>query len=664
MDLSRNVIITSRREFLVGCSAAVAAMAGSRLGMLGLARGQVAEANRETLVVVFLRGGMDGLSLIPPIAGEDRGHYEAGRPNLKVPLTGNGAALPLDDRFGLHPAAAPLLPLFQSGKLGIIQAVGSSGSRSHFDAMKFLELGTPGVKTTTDGWLTRHLASSPSLPSVLALPALAAGSTPPTSLQGSDDVVNMMDSATFSLGAIGNLSWAAGDEWAALRRMFGYEPTFLSAAGIQALNAAGFVESFVQSNYQPSGGAVYPAVEFGTHLKVLAQLIKSDIGLRVATVDLGGWDTHENQGVQPGGHFSRLTQQLTEGLAAFYTDLDGSTTDAPIRRTTVVVVSEFGRRIRENANLGTDHGTANPVLVLGGNVRGGLHGTFPGLHPEVQFDNADVAPTTDLRRILSEILIRRAANPKLGEVFPRYSAYEPINVVTGSDLPPDYTVAVPVTPLDFAARRVSDTVVRLTWTAGSHATNHRIERRLTVEGAWEHVAVVGLGTVRHDDTAVPAGANPMYRLQAVNSHGDGGWVEAGIPAGADPRARWRETHFGITTNSGPAADAAVSSTDGLPNFVKYALGLDPKVAALTPVTGFTPGRPRIEVTGSTVSLVYVRPLDRVDVRYEVVASTDLLRWDAVAVVAEGSSGGFERLRGTLSAPDPARHFLKLTVAPA
>ena len=455
----------------MGCSTAIAAMAGSRLGMLGFARGQAVAENRETLVVVFLRGGMDGLSLLPPIDGEDRGHYENARPNLRIPTSGTGAALPLTDRFGLHPSAAALRPLFEASRLAIIQAVGSSGSRSHFDAQKFLELGTPGIKTTTDGWLTRHLASSPALPSTIVLPALAAGSTPPTSLLGSDDVVNMVDGSTFALGAIGHSSWAAGDQWAALRRLFALEDTYLHSAGVQALNAAGFVESYVRSNYVPSGGAVYPSGEFGSELKVLAQLIKNEVGLRVATVDLGGWDTHENQGNQAGGHFAKLTQELSDGLAAFHTDLDGSTPDSPIKRVTVVVLSEFGRRIRENANLGTDHGTANPVIVLGGNVRGGMYGTFPGLHPDQRFDNADVAPTNDLRRVLSEILIRRTANPRLGEVFPRYTGYEPINVVTGTDLVPDYTFTLPTTPPDFAATRLSETSIRLTWSAAARATN-------------------------------------------------------------------------------------------------------------------------------------------------------------------------------------------------
>lgn len=654
---------TTRRQFLAGCSTAVAAMAGARLGFLGLARGQGGSENRETVVVVFLRGGMDGLSLLPPIDGEDRGHYEAARPALKIPLTGADAALRLTDRFGFHPAAAALKPLYEASKLAIIHAVGSSGSRSHFDAQKYLELGTPGIKTTMEGWLTRHLASSPALPATLLMPALAAGNTPPTSLLGSNDVVNMLDGSGFSLGSIGNPSWAWGDEWASLRRLYGMDTSEVYQAGVQALNAAGFVESYVRSGYTPSGGAVYPSGEFGNGLKVLAQLIKNEVGLRVATVDHGNWDTHENQGNQPGGNFAKLVQNLSDGLAAFYTDLDGSTADAPIRRVTVVVVSEFGRRIRENANYGTDHGTANPVFVLGGNVTGGMFGTFPGLHPDLRYDNADLAPTVDLRRVLSEILIRRAANPRLGEVFPKYSGYEPMGIVSGPDLTPDYSAALPATPAEFGAVRGAEGTVQLTWSAGANATNYRIERRLEPEGSWEHVAVVGSATLRWEDLSVPTGSQPVYRLQAVNSHGDSGYIEAAVTSGADPRGAWRQQYFGTSANTGEAADEAVSSSDGLTNFAKYALGLDPRVPAVSVGQGFEPGRPRMEVMGQTVSMILVRPLDRLDVRYEVLGSTDLKTWTALALVSEGTSNGYERLRATLPAPDPTRHFLKLTVQP-
>lgn len=654
---------TSRRRFLVGCSSAIAAMAGSRLGLLGMADAQSASDNRETLVVVFLRGGMDGLSLIPPIAGEDRAHYEEARPLLKIPMAGPGAALPLTETFGLHPSAAALRPLFQGGKLAVVQAVGASGSRSHFDAMKYLELGTPGVKTTPTGWLTRHLQTSPSLPETIPFPALAAGSTPPTSLQGSHEFVNMTDSATFQLGSIGHESWAAGDQWSTLRRLYRLGDSFLHAAGVQALNASGVIESYVRANYSPSGGAQYPTAEFGRNLKLIAQLIKADAGLRIATVDLGGWDTHENQGNEPDGNFSDLVLDLANGLSAFYTDLDGSTADAPIQRTTVVVVSEFGRRIRENSNRGTDHGTGNAVLILGGNVRGGIHGQWPGLHPDQRFDNADLAPTTDLRHILAEILIRRAANPKLAEVFPNYREYAPLNVVSGPQLTPDFTVALPVTPSDFSATRLASGVIRLTWSLATHASNYRIERRLEPGAAWEHLIVLGATTTRHDDASVPSGSDPAYRLQAFNSHGEGAFVEAGLSAELDPRAHWRMIYFGTTSNSGEAADDTVASSDGLPNLVKYALGLDPRIPARTPTSGFVPGRPRLERNPGTVSLVYLRPQDRPDVRYEVLASTDLKTWTRVDDRIDAIADGFERRRATLAVPDPKAHFLKLQVTP-
>ena len=156
----------------------------------------------------------------------------------------------------------------------------------------------------------------------------------------------------------------------------------------------------------------------------------------------------------------------------------------------------------------------------------------------------------------------------------------------------------------------------------------------------------------------------MYRLQAFNTHGDGAFVQATIASGADPRGLWRQQYFGTSANAGAAADDAVTSADGLSNFAKYALGLDPTVPALVPTAGFQPGRPRLEVTGTTASLIFVRPLDRLDVRYEVVGSADLSSWTPLALVSEGTSNGHERLRATLPSPDPQKHFLKLTVQPA
>lgn len=659
-------MITSRRRFLGGCSAAIAALAGSRLGYLGLAPAGTPSANGEVLVYIFLRGGMDGLSLVPPIAGDDRAHYEQARPRLSVPVTGTGAALRLNDQFGLHPSAAALLPLYQAGKLAIVQAVGSAGSRSHFDAMKYLELGTPGIKTTPQGWLTRHLETAPNLPDHIVIPALATGVTPPASLRGSSEMVNMVDANTFLLGQIGHWSWVSGDEWTTVRRLYQKGDSFIHTAGLQALNACGVIENYVRSNYVPANGAKYPdpVTLFGLHLKLIAQLIKLDVGLRVATVDLGGWDTHEYQGVRPGGTFSRLVTELSDTLAAFYTDLDDSSANAPTKRLTVIVQSEFGRRIRENANEGTDHGTGNPVLVLGGNVRGGLHGNWPGLHPDQRFDSADLAPTTDFRQVLSEVLIRRLGNPKLGEVFPKYSGYAPVDFVVGPDLAPDYSVPAPVTPADLLATRVGANTIRLTWGPASHASNFRIERRLDSNAPWVFLVILDVRTSRFDDTTVPDGANPGYRLQAFSSGGEGAFTSTAEAAGSRPIEQWRLRYFGTTVGTGPAADDVLTTEDGFPNFTKYALGLNPFVAATESTTGFNPGRPRLEVASGQVSLVYVRPTDRFDVRYRVLASRDLRTWTEVADVSDGTASGLERRRATLLTADPAAHFLKLTVEPA
>lgn len=638
-------------------------MAGSRLGWFALGNPLDTSSNREVLVLVFLRGGMDGLSLIPPIAGDDRQYYEEARRDIKIPVSGSNAALRLDDRFGLHPAAGALHSLFQSGKLAIVQAVGNAGSRSHFDAMKYLELGTPGSKSMPTGWLARHLTSSSAVPGTFLASALATGISPPTSLQGSSETLNLSDPGTLNLSQAGHWSWVFGDQRIALRRLYQGGNTFIHEAGIEALNAAGLVESYLTPDYQPAGGANYPATTFGNHLKIIAQMIKLDVGLRVATVDLGGWDTHENQGTQLGGYFANLAQQLSDGLAAFYADLDGSQSNSHAKRLTVVVQSEFGRRIRQNANRGTDHGTANPMLILGGNVIGGLYGTWPGLHPDQRFDSADLKPTTDFRQLLSEILIRRFGNPKLGEVFPNYQGYVPLNIVSGVDLPPDFSVPVPATPVNFTANKSSG-VIRLTWDQARHATNYRLERRANSTAPWEHLVTLGADAVQFDDRTAGALATPSYRLQAINANGESAFTEPATPPNLRPIEQWRVQYFGTTQNAGDAADEHTVSGDGLTNFVKYALGLDPRVPARSLTTGFTPGRPRTEVSGDSISLVYVRPLERPDVRYEVRVSSDLKSWTPVQDASDGTADGMERRRATVPKAGLVAQFFQLRISPA
>lgn len=428
------MVTTTRRGFILGCSAA-AAWAGSRLGNLAFA----AEGeNDEILVVVFLRGGADGLNIVMPVDGPDRGFYEAARPSLKVPVSGDGAALGLDGQFGLHPALAPLHELYQEDKLSIVHAAGmTEPNRSHFDAMEFIELGTPGTKSTSTGWLTRHFRSAENLPQEVIMPSVSVGSTQATSLLGDRETVNMTDPNSFNL-RVGPWYWRDAQR-VALRHMYTGVDDWLHRSGLQALDASDVVELNTTGAYEPRSGVEYPSNSFGRHLQVVAQMVKLGLGLRVATIDLGGWDTHNGQGNGSGGYFAGLLETMAVGLHAFYADLDGAGAENFTRRLTVVVQSEFGRRMRENADDGTDHGHGNVMFVLSGNATGGIHGSWPGLSSEQLFDNADLAVTTDYRQILSEILIRRLGNNNLGVVFPGYGGYRPLGVVSGPDLEPDYS---------------------------------------------------------------------------------------------------------------------------------------------------------------------------------------------------------------------------------
>jgi len=423
----------TRRGFIQGCCATVTAMAGTRLSFAAFDAPGADDG--EILVVAFLRGGIDGLSLVPPIAGDDRGYYEQARPALAIPASRQFAALPLDDRFGLHPAAAPLHALYQDKRLAVIHAAGlTSDTRSHFDAMEFMERGTPDSKTLTSGWLTRHLQTSPGNGDAV-MPTLAIGNLRPTSLLGTRDTISMNTPDDFQY--VGNWRYADGQRQA-LRRMYSGD-SWLHQAGLETLNAVDLIESKTSGEYAPANGAAYPEGEFGNNLKVIAQMVKLRLGLRVATLDLGGWDTHEYQGEPDGGYFAQHVGMLSAGLAALYQDLGGAGDLDFTRRLTIVVMSEFGRRLKENASGGTDHGHGNVMLVLGGAVNGGrVHGAWPGLHTDQLFDRADLAIRTDYRRVLSEILIRRLGNPNLGAVFPGYTDYTPLGVVQGPDLPPVY----------------------------------------------------------------------------------------------------------------------------------------------------------------------------------------------------------------------------------
>lgn len=433
---------TTRRGFITGCSAAVAAYAGTSFNTLAFGDPGY---NEEILVTLFLRGGIDGLNMVMPISGADRGLYEAARPNIAVPTTGSNAALHLNSQLGVHAAAgtgpsgapATLFDLYENGNVVFVTACGMhEDNRSHFDSMNFMELGTPGTLSTGTGWLTRHLQSANNIPGEIIMPALAAGNLQQNSLRGSIEAINMSDPDSFSL-EVGPWEWRSAQR-TALRHLYN-GTSWLHQSGTETLDAVDIIElNGGSGGYTPDNGAVYPGGTLAEHLQTVARMIKLDLGLRIATVDFGGWDTHNGQGDDGGGYFYGHVEELMSALAAFYTDLDGSGNSAYTQRLTVVVMSEFGRRLRENDDRGTDHGHGSFVMVMSGNALGGVKGTWPGLANHQLFDGADLAVTTDYRRVLSEILIRRLQNTNLGVVFPGYTDYEPLGVVSGPDLPPVY----------------------------------------------------------------------------------------------------------------------------------------------------------------------------------------------------------------------------------
>lgn len=425
----------SRRSFLKGSSAAVMG-----LGSGFAAFSNAAPFNNQILVYVFLRGGIDGANVIIPLAGDDRAYYEAMRNNLIVPV--NNSLQIGAENFYFNPAAQPLLNLYNAGYLALVQAVGTPddiASRSHFDAEKYIELGTPTQVSGTSGWLHRHFDAMANqlnlLPPEILIPILAFRSTPPTSLLGNTSTLTVYSPGSFELD---NAHWRwdiedpdqsyDDNDYMQLDLLPDlYDPTgdFIEQSGAQALVAEAIMRESYDPAYTGSGSLVYPGGNyFAERIKDIAQLIKldPDIGLRIATVDFGGWDTHVDQ--ESGNYYSNNLGTLCQAIEAFFDDLESSGGDYA-ERTTMIVQSEFGRRWFENADSGTDHGNGNFMLVCGKQVNGGqLYGAWPGVYPGLnQFgigypnpkDNSEtpelfngaLATTTDFRQILGEYLMKR-----------------------------------------------------------------------------------------------------------------------------------------------------------------------------------------------------------------------------------------------------------------
>jgi uncharacterized protein (DUF1501 family) len=368
-------------------------------------------AGKRVLVVVFQRGAVDGLNVVVPHG--EKAYYDA-RPSIAIPRpgSGEGAALDLDGFFGLHPSLAPVLPLFQDGSAAFVHAAGSPDStRSHFDAQDFMESGTPGVKATADGFLSRALAGEKALtPSPLRAVALTPAL--PRILSGSAGAVSMSNVAEFGIRA-GASSGAASDSF---ESMYGEAVAgTLGGTAKESFEAARILKAADPSKRAAENGADYPKSPFGNSLKQIAQLVKSDVGLEVAFTDVGGWDTHAGEGGAQGQLGNRL-RDYGQAIAAFAKDLGSRMADV-----TLVSVSEFGRTVRENGNRGTDHGHANVMLLLGGGVRGGkVYGKWPGLEAPKLYEDRDLAVTTDFRDVFAVVLENRLGVTRLETVFPGY----------------------------------------------------------------------------------------------------------------------------------------------------------------------------------------------------------------------------------------------------
>lgn len=401
---------------------------------------QTAGAERKkTVVFIFQRGAVDGLSMVVPFG--DPAYYRVRRSiAIPEPTRGTGS-VDLDGRFALHPAMRPLGELFQKRELAVVHAVGyPNPTRSHFDAQDALETGAPDSKSVREGWMNRvlrdnecadcsgrtlaggaaHAADHAAGQAGLVQPAdlfrgVAATPTLPLSLRGSVPTLAVGDLTRFGVG--GGTDASLHDTFARLYRTA--DGDAVSAAAEDALEAELILKHADPARYTPSAGVDYPQGDFGRSLRQIAQLIKADVGVEIAFAELGGWDTHVAQG-GPEGQLARRLGELARGVRALHDDLGDR-----MRDVVLVTMSEFGRTVAENGTGGTDHGHANCLFVLGGDTRGGkVYGDWPGLEPEQLFEGRDLAMTTDFRDVFGEVVSRHLRADALERVFPGY-AVEP-----------------------------------------------------------------------------------------------------------------------------------------------------------------------------------------------------------------------------------------------
>src|ERR1043165_8811565 len=347
----------SRRVFLKDGAFALVSLgfAPSFLTRTAYAQGRTVRAKQ--LIAIFQRGAVDGLSVVVPFGESD---YYRARPSIAIarPNAGDNAAIDLDGFFGFNPQLAPFKQLWDARALAIVHACGSPDStRSHFDAQDYMETGTPGVKSTQDGWLNRYLKAKAEEHET-PFRAVALAAQMPRALQGSAPAIAMTQIQQFGLRAGGAMPTSFESQYASAA------DAVLKKTGREAFDAMHMLQASTPQNYQPENGAVYPRSAYGDALRQIAQLIKADVGLEVGFTEITGWDHHVNEGSTTGQIANRL-DDFSQGLAALALDLGDRFED-----TIILSMSEFGRAVAENGNRGTDHGHGNAMLILGGNIRG------------------------------------------------------------------------------------------------------------------------------------------------------------------------------------------------------------------------------------------------------------------------------------------------------
>jgi uncharacterized protein (DUF1501 family) len=398
----------TRRTLLRGALATGAALAvGPNLGVRFASA--ATPSGSDTLVVLFLRGGFDGLSAIVPVTDAD---YYSLRPTIGIPAP---STLPLSSAFGLHPALAPLKPLWDNGTFGVVHAAGlTAPNRSHFSAMEEIERAAPGSSIRT-GWLDRTLGLDPKTVDEAPFRATSLGSRSPRSLAGPEPDVSFPELSDFELSGADTADNRA--RWAtALRALHSDATTNVAAPAFTTLGALDAAAALEAEGYSPA--ATYPDSDLGHSLRDAARLIKSDQEIAVVTVDVGDWDMHSGLGTVGTGWMHDKLTELGLVLAAFMQDLGPKVDDV-----TLVTMSEFGRRSQENASAGVDHGWGNVMMLLGGSVNGGqVFGTWPGLSRNNLYDG-DLRATTDYRSVLADVLVNRcgATLAEAKSVFPGWT---------------------------------------------------------------------------------------------------------------------------------------------------------------------------------------------------------------------------------------------------